>query len=242
VTTSDHAAWVDCAGAYVLGAMAPDEREHFEVHLAACTICREEVDELRPAAEALPMASPQMVPTQALKDRIMAEVEREAELLAQAGASADRPEPARARRSRGWWPPSGWRLAPVAAALLIAGVLAGTALDGTARDGTATRSISADVKAPGASAQLQVAGEKATLVARNLPAPPAGRVYEVWIMPKGSATPRPTSVLFVPRGDGSAEAAIPGSVSDTQKVLVTDEPSAGSDTPTGKVILSATTT
>jgi hypothetical protein len=30
-------------------------------------------------------------------------------------------------------------------------------------------------------------------------------------------------------------------VSDTQKVLVTDEPSAGSDTPTGEVILSATT-
>jgi anti-sigma-K factor RskA len=236
VTTADHARWVDCAGAYVLGAMAPDERAQFEAHLTACTICSEEVDELRPAAEALPMASPQMLPPHALKDRIMAEVEREAELLAQAGASADRPEPARPRLSRGRWPLSGWRLAPVAAALLIAGVLAGTALDGTN-----TRSISADVKAPGASAQLQVAGEKATLVARNLPAPPSGRVYEVWVMPKGSKTPEPTSVLFVPRGDGSAEAAIPGSVSDTQKVLVTDEPPAGSDTPTGDVILSATT-
>jgi anti-sigma-K factor RskA len=236
VTATDHERWADCAGAYVLDAMAPDEREQFEAHLVACTICSGEVDELRPAAQALPMASPPIVPPQALKDRIMAEVEREAQLLAQAGAGAERAEPTRPHRSRGWSLLGGWRLAPVAAALLIAGVLAGMALNGTD-----TRSIRADVKAPGASAQLQVAGEKATLVARNLPAPPSGRVYEVWVMPKGSDTPEPTNVLFVPRGDGSAEAAIPGSVSDTRQVLVTDEPSVGSNEPTGKLLLSATT-
>ena len=95
-----------------------------------CTICREEVDELRPAAEALPMASPPMVPPPALKDRIMAEVEREAELLAQAGPGADRPGAGAPRAAGGWAWLTGWRLAPVAAALLIAGVLAGTALDG----------------------------------------------------------------------------------------------------------------
>ena len=87
--------------------------------------------------------------------------------------------------------------------------------------------------APGASAELEVTGDKATLVAQNLPAPPEGRVYEVWVMPKGSKTRRePTNVLFMPRGDGSAEAAIPGSVSDMQQVIVTDEPTAGSDAPT----------
>ena len=114
-------------------------------------------------------------------------------------------------------------------------------LAGTALDGTETRSISADVTAPGASAQLEVSGEKATLVAENLPTPPEGRVYEVWIQPKGpeDTPPEPTNVLFVPRGDGSAEAAIPGSVSDMQQVIVTDEPPTGSDTPTGDAILSA---
>jgi anti-sigma-K factor RskA len=233
MTTADHARWVDCAGAYVLRAMAPDEREQFEVHLAECTICSEEVGELRPAAEALPMASPPMVAPVALKDRIMAEVEREAQLLAQAGPSADRPEPARARRGRGWPVLSGWRLAPVAAALLIAGVLAGTALTGTD-----TRTVTAQVKAEGASAQLHVSGDQATLVAQNLPAPPEGRVYEVWLMPKNSKTPRPTNVLFVPRGDGAAEAAIP-SVDDVAQVLVTDEPSVGSDKPTGDLLMSA---
>ena len=235
---TDHERWIDSAGAYVLDAMTPDEREQFEAHLVTCTICSGEVDELRPAAEALPMASPPMAPPVALKDRIMAEVEREAELLAQAGPSADRPEPAPPRRSRGRSWLAGWRLAPVAAALLIAGVLAGTALDGTD-----THSINADVTAPGASAQLEVSGEKATLVAQNLPMPPEGRVYEVWVQPNGpeDTPPEPTNVLFVPRGDGSAEAAIPGSVSDMQQVIVTDEPPTGSDTPTGEALLSART-
>jgi anti-sigma factor RsiW len=60
---SDHERWNDTAAAYVLGAMAVAEREEFEAHLSTCEICREEVDELRPAAEALPMASPLMVPS-----------------------------------------------------------------------------------------------------------------------------------------------------------------------------------
>ena len=125
---SDHSRWADTAGAYVLGAMASAERDEFEAHLATCAVCQEEVDELRPAADALPMASPTMLPPPELKDRIMAEVEREAELLGAAGAGADRPPRTERRRRRAWL--SGWRLAPVAAALLIAGVLVGIALGG----------------------------------------------------------------------------------------------------------------
>jgi anti-sigma-K factor RskA len=225
---SDHARWADTAGAYVLGAMPSSEREEFETHLASCTVCQEEVDELRPAAEALPMASPPMLPPPALKDRIMAEVEREAALLGVAGAGADRPEPRRERRRPGWL--RGWRLAPVAAALLIAGVLLGTALSGPDSQTYA-------FDRPGA--QLEVEGDKATLVAENLPAPPEGRVYEVWVMPQGSDTPEPTDVLFTPRADGSAVAAIPGSTDDIQQVLVTDEPFGGSEEPTGELLMAA---
>ena len=224
---NDHARWEDFAGAYVLGAMATDERKAFEAHLATCETCREEVDELRPAAQALPMASPSLQPPAALKDRIMVEVEREAALLASTGAGADRPAPAR-RERRSWL--SGWRLAPVAAALLVAGVLAGALL--TAPDSTT-------YPFDRAGAELEVDGDKATLVAERLPPPPEDRVYEVWVMPKGSDTPQPTDVLFTPRGDGSAEAAIPGSVDDIQQVLVTDEPREGSDEPTGELLMAA---
>jgi anti-sigma-K factor RskA len=226
---NDHARWAEEAGAYVLGAMPSRERDEFEAHMATCAVCREEVDELRPAAEALPMASPPMLAPPELKDRIMAEVEREAALLAQAGPRADRPERARReRRGLGWL--GGWRLAPVAAALLIAGVLVGTALSGP---------DSRTYAFEGQAARLEVEGDQATLVASDLPAPPRGRVYEVWVMPKGSDTPEPTDVLFTPRGDGSAVAAIPGSVDDIQQVLVTDEPFGGSDEPTGKLLMSA---
>jgi Anti-sigma-K factor rskA, C-terminal len=172
-----------------------------------------------------------MVPPPELKDRIMAEVEREATLLGAAGAGADRPARTERRRRGSWL--SGWRLAPVAAVLIIAGVLVGAALTGSDQ-----RTVIANVEAPRASAELEIDGDNATLVAENLPAPPEGRVYEVWLMPEDSETPAPTNVLFMPRGDGSAEAAIP-SVDGVREVLVTDEPHGGVDAPTGHVMISA---
>jgi anti-sigma-K factor RskA len=233
MTMTDHDRWADAAGAYVLGAMTPRERDEFEHHLATCPACRDDVDELRPAAEALPMASPPVLPPPALKDRIMAEVEREAALLAEAGPAADRPVAERPRRRFRFPALTGWRLAPVAAALLIAGVLAGALITG----GDSSRTVSA-----GPNAQIHIDGDNARLVAENMSPPPEGRVYEVWTVPKGApegAPPEPTNVLFVPRGDGSAEAAIPGSADDIAKVLVSDEPPGGSETPTGDVVVQA---
>jgi anti-sigma-K factor RskA len=226
----DHTRWVDSAGAYVLGAMPPDEREEFESHLVTCEACRDEVDELRPAAEALPMASQPVLPPPALKDRVMAEVEREATLLAHVGADADRPAPVRERRRRSSSWLSGWRLAPVAAALVIAGVLAGSLLGGDTKS----------YRFEGQNAELRVEDGHATLVAQNMPAPPEGKVYEVWLMPKGSKSPEPTDVLFTPRSDGAATAAIPGDVSDVEQVLVTAEPKGGSDRPTSDPVMQAT--
>jgi anti-sigma-K factor RskA len=244
---SEHDRWVDAAGAYVLEAMPEDEREAFERHLDDCAACREEVADLLPAAHALPMASPQMTPPPELKARIMAEVEREAALLAQAGEPADRPPPAaearprRGRERRGWL--SGWRLAPVAAALLVAGVLAGTALDrdpsGPGEPAARTVAVTVDRdRAPDGSAELRLSGGEAMLVGRGMPAPPEGRVYQVWVMPEGSNTPQPTDVLFSPRSDGSVMAAIPN-VDNAKMVLVTDEPMGGSDEPSRTPVMTA---
>ena len=231
--SAGHERWADAAGAYVLEAMAADERDAFESHLATCATCREDVAELRPTAEALPMASPPMLPPAALKDRIMAEVEREAALLAQAGPSADRPAEAAPERQRRRLPTFGfWRVAPVAAALLIVAVLATVVLSGGGSD---------EFRFDRAGATLKVDGDSATLVAENLPAPPQGRVYEVWIQPKGSKKVQPTSALFTPRSDGSAEAAIPGDAAEIGAVMVTDEPPGGSEAPTGKLLMTAST-
>jgi hypothetical protein len=169
----------------------------------------------------------------------MAEVEREASLLRAAGSEADRPAPpAPPRRRR--FAIGGWRFAPVAAAMLAAGALAGIgAVTLTADDGARTVTATVDrEQAPGTSAELRIHDDDAMLMTRDLPAPPEGRVYQVWVMHRGSTEPQPTSTLFMPRHDGTAAAAIPGDVSDLEAVLVTDEPAGGSEEPTRTPVLS----
>jgi anti-sigma-K factor RskA len=233
---SDHERWADAAGAYVLGAMPEDEVRAFEAHLAGCPECQAEVDELLPAAEMLPVSATPVSPPPALKQRIMAEVEREASLLRAAGSEADRPAAA-PRRRRSWL--GGWRFAPVAAAMLAAGALAGVGVVTLTADGARTVTATVDrEQAPGTSARLRIEDGDAVLSARGMPAPPEGRVYQVWLMRPGSQDPEPTATLFMPRRDGTAVAAVPGDVSGYEAVLVTDEPLGGSEQPTRTPLLS----
>jgi anti-sigma factor RsiW len=222
---TDHERWNDAAAAYVLGALPDGELRDYEAHLAECPVCREEVEELRPAAEAIPMSSPPLRPPAELKTRIMAEVEREAALLASAGPAADRPVERPRRRRRPLL--GGWRLAPAAATVLAVGVLAGFVVAGLG-DGTQTYQGTVDPQqVQGASAELEVSDGQATLVAEGLPEPEGS--YQVWIKRPGVEAPEP-SVLFLPR-NGSAAAAVPQSVDDAEAVLVTFEPKDGSDEP-----------
>ena len=98
----------------------------------------------------------------------------------------------------------------------------------------------AQTQAPGAEVELKVGGDGATLVARNMPAPPAGRIYQVWLKRPGK-DPEPTSVLWSTRADGSADVAVPGSLDGVEAVLVTDEPEGGSDVPTKAPVITAAT-
>jgi anti-sigma-K factor RskA len=237
---SDHAAWAESVGAYLLGALEPDEAERFEAHLAGCAICRRDFEDLRVAADALPMSVAPMKPPPALKGRIMAIVDSEAELLAASGRAADEPERAAARprtRRRGRFG-GGWLLRPgvavaCALALLLAGGVAGVLLSG----GQEASTVLATTKPAGSDVRLEVRGDASMLVARHMPAPPAGRIYEVWLKRPGQ-DPRPTSVLWSTRADGSADVAVPGSLDGVEAVLVTDEPAGGSDAPTRMPVIS----
>jgi Anti-sigma-K factor rskA len=92
-----------------------------------------------------------------------------------------------------------------------------------------------------ASAQLEVEGNRATLVANHIPAPPEGKVYMVWLKRPGQDAPEPTSALFTPRSDGSATASVPGAArDDAEAVLVNTEAPPGPDAPTSPVLMSAT--
>jgi anti-sigma factor RsiW len=229
---SEHDRFADTAGAYVLGALPDEERSAYAAHLATCTACQAEVEELNLAAAALPMAAPPMKPPPALKARIMAEVEREAALLASAGEPRREVKP---RRRRRWNLPMG-AVAALACTALLAGVLGGALLFG---GGGSTVPFEVERSLQAASAELEVDGDKAILVASNLPAPPEGRYYMVWLVEDG--TPKPTSALFTPRGDGSATASVTG-VEDAEAVVVNTESSPDVTAPTSDVLMTATLT
>ena len=228
----DHERWQDAAGAYVLNALPEDECRAFEAHLADCPACRAEAAELGVAAHALPLSAPALRPPPALKARIMAEVEREAALLASA-SSAPRTEPAQRKRRWGF-PRLTMPAVAFACAALIAGVVAGGLLFG---GGDGTR-YEFESTIPQASAELDVRDQGAILVADNLPQPDPGKVYMVWIQRPGHA-PEPTSALFTPRRDGSATASVTGDLDGVETVLVNTEPLGGSTTPTSEPVLVA---
>jgi anti-sigma factor RsiW len=228
-------------GAYVLGALEPEEREAFAEHLRTCDQCRREVDELRVAAEALPLTAEPLDPPAELRGRIMDVVRGEAAPRDEAGRRERRDRAAaRARRRRvggiGRAP-----LAVAACALLAIGVAAGLLLGDEDGGPAGERSVRAQVAVAGASGTLRVdADGDAQLVVRGLPAPPEGRVYQVWRKRPGVEVPQPTDALFSVSRDGTATVDVPGGVEGVEQVLVSDEPRRGSRVPTGEVVLTAT--
>jgi hypothetical protein len=232
----------ESVGAYVLGALPEDEHVAFAGHLPACDVCAREVAELQVVADALALGVPQVVPARDLKDRIIAVVRSEAELLAASGPQADRPPPPIRRR---WWRGSVLAVRPLAAAvaaaaLVAVGVAGGVALSGGGGGG---RTIPAQVRidsAPSARASLVVADGATHLRVRNMPPPPPGKVYEVWLQ-RGSAAPTPTSTLFSVDRAGRADVGVPNASQGFDQVLVTAEPAGGSLVPTSAPIIVAST-
>jgi anti-sigma-K factor RskA len=234
---------LDDVGSYVLGGLSEGERERFVAHLPGCAACRREVEELQSVADTLPLAAPQMLPPPELKERIMTVVRADvARSVAAAAAGEPAPEPAAptsarpARQpSRPWWrlPLSGLRpvSAAFAAALLIAlGVAGGLLVSGGDEPARTITALVETPSAPDARATVAVADERATLTVRDFPAPPEGRVYQVWLKRPGR-DPEPTRALFAPR-DGRATVEVRDDVAGVEQVLVTHEPRGGSRVPT----------
>jgi anti-sigma-K factor RskA len=242
----DHDHFHDSVGAYLLRALPEPDELAFERHMATCALCRDEVEDLRAVTDALALAVPAMSPPPALKARVMQVVEQEAELLRAAGPEADRPRPVpaarsdrRRRLSMDWLGRPGFALAAAFVVLAIGGLI-GLASGGVFDDDPGRRSVLAEVDqdaAPNARVFLQVdADGGATLVAERLPPPPEGRVYQVWVK-RPDVDPEPTRTLFVPRSDGAAAAAVPGSLDGVEAVLVSHEPRGGSPSPTSAPVV-----
>jgi anti-sigma-K factor RskA len=77
------------------------------------------------------------------------------------------------------------------------------------------------------------------LIASNLPVPPSGKIYEMWIIPK-SGKPAPAG-LFAPSQDMTAIHVYnaPVSLSVAGIIAVTLEPAGGVDAPTSQPVIAA---
>jgi len=222
------------AAAYVLGALDEPEGDAYRAHLAACAICHDEVLQLQPVVDSLAVAVPRVKAPEDLRARLMAVVHAEAELLHAAGHEADRPAPARSSRRLSF--------APAFASAVVA-VAAGTLVGALAFDtgsGQHARVIRASVLLPGhrATASLRVVDSEAQLVVKDMPAPPQGRIYEVWLA-RGTQPPEPTDARFSVSSHGDSSVDVPGNLNGVSKVLVTDEPLGGSLHPTRPPVIVA---
>jgi anti-sigma-K factor RskA len=222
MSTREHEQYRENVGAYLLGALPELEAEVFERHLETCRECRDEVEELRVAAEALPRSVEPLEPSPELRSSLMEIVWREAK---------EERQPVRERRRLRF--PALPRLSPAlagvsAAVLLALGVAVGLGIGGVTGDDE--RTIAAQVDIPRASGSLVIdeGDDDAVLRLQGMPQPPAGQVMQVWLQRGDDIVP---STVFAVRADGTAAAAIPGDLGDVSRVMATREPAGGSRAP-----------
>jgi anti-sigma-K factor RskA len=208
------------AAAYALGVLEEREVAPFEEHLEGCAQCQEELASMREAVGSLALAASPAPPPSRVKERVMADVRGEVA-----------PSPARTPRrvARPAWLRPGIAAGALAAVAALALVLVLTT-----GGGGSGRTFAGITHARGASASIRVSGGAADLVVSRLPAPPAGRIYQVWLK-RAAAAPVPTHALFATT-NGSV--SLPGNLAGVQAVLVTAEPRPdGSRSPTRAPII-----
>jgi anti-sigma-K factor RskA len=195
-------------GAYLLGALDDLERQAFERHLSGCDECQEELERLRPAADALPGSVEQLAPPPGLKKRLMAEV-----------------EPPR-RRTNG-------SILAVAAAVVIA---LAVAFGVTRLGGDETRTVTATVARgmPQAGGRLDIDGDRATLRLHDMPRLRGTRVYQVWLQHGDRMVPART---FEVGSTGGGDVRLQD-VRDADGVYVTREDRGGARVPSEDPIVS----
>lgn len=238
----------------VLGGLESDEAARLEKHLASgCPHCTAELAALSESLNLMPLALPEVTPSESAKARLMARVRSEA--------------PPRASSSGSWW-----RLAAaVAAAAILAAYVGGAyvarrsaavvadlhaRLDRQAaelvdlrRQIVQTKDSIRMASAPGvhvfdlagqkgaeqASARVfwDPKGETWQLYAASLPAPPAGKTYQLWLI---TPTRKISAGTFGPT-EGAGAIRVPADAGTVVAAAVTDEPAGGSPQPTGSILL-----
>jgi anti-sigma-K factor RskA len=242
--TNNHERWSEDIAAYMLGALEPGEAAELERHTEGCERCQAEMRWLTPALDALPEGVERLEPPRELRERVMAEVRMEAEPAA-ANSDEANADTGLFGRASNWLRELGsgpMGLRPVvgfAAAVLVVAAVAGFAIGGGlgSDEGAQTSTVVAG-KAPGVTAKMISEGDSGTLHLDNVKQLPSDRVLEAWVQRDGEV--EPVEALFVPDRKGQASTELPD-MDGVEVVMVTTEPTGGSESPTSAPIVTIST-
>ena len=249
---SEHQQFVDDLSLYALGALEGEERAALEKHLEGCASCRRELEQLRGDMALMALSAAGPAPPMRARTRLMTAV------------SLDTRAKPIVVKKRSWWGAFGWVAATAMAAIAVffwhqsdqmAQRMASLDNEISAQQAELerVRSVVATLTSPDAqvvtvaapNAPPQPQGkaiyvrDRSSLVfiASNLPAPPASKAYELWLIPKEGA-PIPAGV-FKPNAHGSATVVnppLPAGV-EAKAFAITIEPESGSLSPTMPIVM-----
>jgi len=265
---TEHEQFAENLASYALRALKGEERAAMERHLETCAACRAELQQLQGDMALLALSASGPAPPQRAKMRLMEAIAREPRVPGRAGAGVELASSRRAGWWRfvpalamvvvavlglyAWRENMRLQDENVAAHLKIA------ALEQQAARMTALmeryRNVADVLTAPDAAHFTLVSAparpvptgraiylqKRAALVfvASNLNPVPAGKTYELWLLPASGAAPIPAG-LFKPDARGSATVLtppLPAGV-EAKGFAVTIENEGGSQTPTMPIVM-----
>jgi Anti-sigma-K factor rskA len=230
------------SGAYALDALEGEaERDRFARHLSRCPACATEVRGFREVGTALAFAAAAEPPAE-LRDRVLAAAARTRQLPPEVSTHA-RPRPARS-----WIP---WLSGAVALASIAVAVFSGLAQAHTQQELNQARAqnqalnvilsvpgvrVLSQATSKGGVATVVLAADRHELavVTSGLPALPAGKVYQLWLIGKVKTT---SAGLLPPARSGRTPAVLATGVVKGDTLGLTVEPAPGSAQPTTTPIL-----
>ena len=230
------------SGAYALDALeAGAERDRFARHMNRCQSCASEVRGFREVATALAFAATAEPPPE-LRDRVLAAAGRTRQLPPEVRTHA------RPRRTRSWVP---WISGVVATASIVVAVLFGFAQAHTQQQlnqaQAENKAISLLLSSPQvtllsrsttkggvATVVLAAARHQLVVVTNGLPALPAGKVYQLWLIGKTKIV---SAGLLPAATSGRTAPVLASGVVKGDTLGLTVEPAPGSAQPTTTPIL-----
>jgi anti-sigma-K factor RskA len=233
---SDEAHVLDLLPAYVLSSLEADEARRVEEHLSTCLICRNESRAFLATADQLSFAAPASMPSPALKERLMQQVQ------------ATRPQPRATVQppARSWLERllPAWSLASLMLIVALAGfnVLLWQRLNHleafTSPGGMRAVPLLASTSASQATGFVLISaeGDNGALIVDGLPPLGEKQQYQLWLLRNGERT---SGAVFSTdeKNYGGTRIRAPRSLLEYTAADITIEPTGGSSQPTGEKVL-----